>query len=107
MFARAWMLLALMLLLSFMMLSEFRYPSFKAMNWRARRSMVWLFVAIVVLVCAVNFVEFVPLIIFLSYFVYGLLRPWISLKWQREIEVGNDPAIESDLIEESEDGNAA
>ncbi|NRB75673.1 MAG: CDP-diacylglycerol--serine O-phosphatidyltransferase [Verrucomicrobiales bacterium] len=105
----AWryVLLALMLLLSFMMLSEFRYPSFKAMNWRARRSMVWLFVAIVVLVCAVNFVEFVPLIIFLSYFVYGLLRPWISLKWQREIEVGDDPAIEPDLIEESEDGNSA
>ena len=105
----AWryVLLALMLLLSFMMLSEFRYPSFKAMNWRARRSMVWLFVAIVVLVCAVNFVEFVPLIIFLSYFVYGLLRPWISLKWEREIEVGDDPAIEPDLIEESEDGNSA
>ena len=105
----AWryVLLALMLLLSFMMLREFRYPSFKAMNWRARRSMVWLFVAIVVLVCAVNFVEFVPLIIFLSYFVYGLLRPWISLKWQREIEVGDDPAIEPDLIEESEDGNSA
>ena len=102
-----YILLVLMLLLSFMMLSEFRYPSFKAMNWRARRSMVWLFVVIVVLVCAVNFVEFVPLIIFLSYLVYGLLRPWISLKWQREIEVGSDPAAELDLIDESEDGNAA
>ena len=102
-----YVLLVLMLLLSFMMLSEFRYPSFKAMNWRARRSMVWLFVVIVVLVCAVNFVEFVPLIIFLSYLVYGLLRPWISLKWKREIEVGSDPAADLDLIDESEDSNAA
>lgn len=85
-----YVLLVLMLLLSFMMLSEFCYPSFKAMNWRAKKSLIWLFVAVLVLVCAVNFVEFVPLIIFLSYFVYGLVRPWISRKWRREIEDGLD-----------------
>jgi CDP-diacylglycerol--serine O-phosphatidyltransferase len=86
----AWryVLLVLMLLLSFMMLSEFRYPSFKAVNWRARRSLVWLFAAVLLIVCAVNFVEFVPLLIFLSYFVYGLARPWVSRKWRREIEEG-------------------
>ncbi len=83
-----YLLLVLMLLLSFMMLSEFQYPSFKAMNWRAKKSLVWLFVAVVVLVCAVNFVEFVPLIIFLAYLTYGLVRPWISRKWRREIEDG-------------------
>src|SRR5690606_7185225 len=75
-------------LLSFMMLSEFRYPSFKAMNWRAKRSLVWLFAAILVLVCAVNFVEFVPLLIFVAYLVYGLVRPWVSREWRREIEDG-------------------
>lgn len=94
----AWryVLLVLMLLLSFMMLSEFHYPSFKAMNWRARRSLVWLFVAILVLVCAVNFVEFVPLVIFLSYFIYGLVRPWVSRKWRREIEDGIDEPEEEE-----------
>lgn len=93
-----YVLLVLMLLLSFMMLSEFRYPSFKAMNWRAKKSLIWLFAAVLVLVCAVNFVEFVPLIIFLSYLIYGLFRPWISRKWRREIEDG----LDDDLAEEEE-----
>ena len=88
-----YVLLVLMMLLSFMMLSEFRYPSFKAMNWRAKKSLIWLFAAVLVLVCAVNFVEFVPLIIFLSYLIYGLVRPWISRKWRREIEDGLDDEI--------------
>ena len=85
-----YLLLVIMPLLSFMMLSEFSYPSFKAMNWRAKKSLVWLFVAILVLVCAVNFVEFVPLLIFMSYLTYGLVRPWISREWRREIEDGVD-----------------
>lgn len=95
----AWryVLLILMLLLSFLMLSEFHYPSFKAMNWKARRSLVWLFAAILLLVCAVNFVEFVPLGIFLSYLIYGLLRPWISKKWRKEIEEGLE---EDELVPE-------
>ncbi|MDF1825637.1 MAG: CDP-diacylglycerol--serine O-phosphatidyltransferase [Verrucomicrobiales bacterium] len=105
----AWryVLLALMILLAFMMLSEFRYPSFKALNLKARRSLVWLFVAVLILVCAVNFVEFVPLGIFLSYFVYGLVRPWISRKWRKEIEEGLDDEFEPELVEESNDESAA
>ena len=103
----AWryVLLVLMLLLSFMMLSEFNYPSFKAMNWKARRSLVWLFAAVLILVCAVNFVEFVPLIIFLSYFIYGLIRPWISRKWRQEIEEGLDeePEFEPEPAKDDED----
>ncbi|HRQ90365.1 MAG TPA: hypothetical protein PLA50_16320, partial [Bacteroidia bacterium] len=83
-----YLLVVIMPLLSFMMLSEFTYPSFKAMNWRAKRSLVWLFAAILVLVCAVNFVEFVPLLIFLTYLVYGLVRPWVSREWRQEIEEG-------------------
>ncbi len=101
-----YVLLALMLLLSFMMLSEFSYPSFKAMNWKARKSLVWLFAAVLILVCAVNFVEFVPLIIFLSYFVYGLIRPWISREWRREIEEG-DEAFEPEVVKDPEDENVA
>ncbi len=104
-----YLLLVLMLLLSFMMLSEFQYPSFKAMNWRAKKSLVWLFAAVVVLVCAVNFVEFVPLLIFLAYLTYGLVRPWISRKWRREIEDGleepNGEEAET-LLAEDADGVA-
>lgn len=103
----AWryVLLALMLLLSFMMLSEFRYPSFKAMDWRAKKSLVWFFVAVLTLVCAVNFVEFVPLGIFLAYLVYGLVRPWISREWQKEIEEGSSD-FEPELVEDDEESIA-
>lgn len=105
----AWryVLLALMILLAFMMLSEFRYPSFKAMNWKTRRSLVWFFVAVLVLVCAVNFVEFVPLGIFLSYFIYGLIRPWISRKWRKEIEEGADEEFEPEIVETPDDESVA
>lgn len=89
-----YLLVVIMLLLSFMMLSEFRYPSFKAVNWRAKRSLVWFFVVVVVLVCAVAFVEFVPLLIFLAYLSYGFMRPWISREWRHEIEDGSEPPVE-------------
>lgn len=95
-----YLLVVIMPLLSFMMLSEFRYPSFKAMNWKAKKSLVWLFVAILVLVCAVNFVEFVPLLIFVSYLAYGLVRPWVSREWRREIEDGVEELPEE--LEEAE-----
>ena len=86
-----------------MMLSEFNYPSFKAVNWRAKRSLVWLFAAVIVLVCSVIFVEFVPLGIFLSYLVYGLVRPWISRRWRREIEEGSVDGFDPELVEEDEE----
>lgn len=98
-----YVLLVLMLLLSFMMLSEFRYPSFKALNLRAKRSLVWLFAAALVLVCAVKFVEFVPLGIFLTYLIYGLVRPWVSREWREELEEG----VEEGELELVEDDPAA
>lgn len=105
----AWryVLLALMLLLSFMMLSEFNYPSFKMVNWRAKRSLVWLFAAVIVLVSAVQFYEFVPLFIFVSYLIYGLVRPWVSRKWRREIEEGTPDELESVVIDEEDEESVA
>jgi len=97
-----YLLVALMLLLSFMMLSEFRYPSFKAMNWRARRSLPWFFAAAIVLVCAVMFVEVVPMVLFVSYLIYGFVRPWISRRWREEIEEGLDEDFEPELVDEDE-----
>ncbi|MCB1088355.1 MAG: CDP-diacylglycerol--serine O-phosphatidyltransferase, partial [Verrucomicrobiae bacterium] len=101
-----YLLLVLVLVLSYMMLSEFSYPSFKKVNWRTRRSMPWVFVAILVLVSAVNFWKFVPFILFLTYLTYGCVRPWISRQWRREIEDGDDefePEIVSSEIESTSD----
>jgi len=96
-----YILLVLMLLLSFLMLSEFRYPSFKAVDWKSRRSLIGLFIAIMVCVLAVVLVWVVPLLIFVSYLVYGIARPWISKSWQRKIEEG--PEIEGEEEEPFDD----
>ncbi len=100
-----YVLLALVLVLSYMMLSEFSYPSFKKVNWRTRRSMPWVFVAILVFVSAINFWKFVPFLIFLTYLTYGSLRPWISRRWRKEIEEGDEDFEPEVVLDESEDSD--
>ena len=89
-------LLVLMLLLSFLMFSEFEYPSFKLINWRTRRSLPWVFCAILVLVLTIQFWEIMPAVIFMGYLLYGFIRPWLSKKRRREIEIGDDEDFEDD-----------
>ncbi len=96
-----YVLLALVLLLSYLMLSEFSYPSFKNVNWRTRRSLPWVFVAILVFVSAINFWKFVPFFLFLTYLTYGFVRPWISRRWRKEIEEG-DEDFEPELVPSEE-----
>lgn len=76
----------LMLFLSFMMFSRFRYPSFKAVNWKTKRSIPrFLIISFVLVFTALNY-EWMPAVLFLSYLLYGFLRPWLSREWRREIE---------------------
>ena len=35
-----------------------------------------------------------PSVLFVSYLAYGLVRPWVSRKWQQEIEEGAEPSPE-------------
>jgi CDP-diacylglycerol--serine O-phosphatidyltransferase len=76
----------LMLFLSFMMFSRFRYPSFKAVNWRTKRSIPRFLIIIFLLVFTALNYEWMPAVIFLCYLLYGFLRPWLSREWRREIE---------------------
>jgi CDP-diacylglycerol--serine O-phosphatidyltransferase len=76
----------LMLFLSFMMFSQFRYPSFKAINWRTQRTLPTFIVIIVLIVVTVLNYQWMPALIFLSYLMYGFLRPWLSRSWRRGIE---------------------
>ena len=81
-----WVLPPLMLFLSFMMFSGFSYPSFKGLSWRSTRSVPrFLIIAIVLIFTVLNY-EWMPAILFLSYLVYGFVRPWLSKAWRREIE---------------------
>jgi CDP-diacylglycerol---serine O-phosphatidyltransferase len=81
-----WVLPPLMVFLSIMMFSRLRYPSFKAVTWRTTRSLSrFLVIAVVLLFTVLNY-EWMPAVLFLAYLLYGLVRPWVSKAWQREIE---------------------
>ncbi len=76
----------LMLFLSFMMFSRFRYPSFKALNWKTKKSIPRFLVISLILIFTVMNYEWMPAVLFLSYLLYGFLRPWLSREWRREFE---------------------
>ena len=84
----------LLLFLSFMMFSRFQYPSFKAVNWKTKKSIPRFLAIILILVVTVMYYEWMPAVLFLAYLLYGVLRPWLSREWQREIEeeIGEEPS---------------
>lgn len=85
-----WVLPPIMIFLSFMMVSEVKYPTFKSLDWRAKRT----FPKMVVVVMVIGFVlifweKVIQLILpflFIAYLIYGLIRPRISRKLRDEIE---------------------
>jgi CDP-diacylglycerol---serine O-phosphatidyltransferase len=95
-----YLLPGLLLFLSFMMVSEVKYPSFKTLDLRARRTffktvIVIIFVAALVMFRNLILPVVVPLM-FTIYLLYGFIRPRISRKVRHEIEE-----------EEDEEGGAA
>jgi CDP-diacylglycerol---serine O-phosphatidyltransferase len=76
----------LLLFLSFMMFSRFQYPSFKAINWKTKKSIPRFLAISILLILTVAFYQWMPAVLFLGYLLYGFLRPWLSREWRREIE---------------------
>src|SRR5207248_1156578 len=76
----------LLIFLSFMMFSRFQYPSFKAINWKTKKSIPRFLIIFLVLIFTAMFYQWMPAVLFLAYLLYGFLRPWLSREWQREIE---------------------
>jgi CDP-diacylglycerol--serine O-phosphatidyltransferase len=93
----------LMLFLSFMMFSKFRDPSFKAVNWRTTRSIPRFLLLIALLALTVKFYQWMAAVIFLSYLLYGFLRPFLSPKRRRVIEeeIGEEPEEDENNQEDS------
>jgi len=91
-----WRLLlpALMVFLSVMMISEVKYPTFKSLDLRARRTFTKLVVSILFVGSLVIFREkilyFVLPVLFTAYLLYGFIRPRISRKMREEIEEEQD-----------------
>jgi len=96
-----WALPPLMLFLSFMMFSRFSYPSFKGLGWRTTRSAPRFLVIAVVLIFTVLNYEWMPAILFLSYLLYGFVRPWLSKAWRREIEEESETDSPDELAEDA------
>lgn len=80
----------LLLFLSWMMVSNVKYPSFKTLDLRATRTFTKTLVAILFLGSIVIFREkilvFVLPVFFTAYLIYGFIRPRISRKMRHEIE---------------------
>ncbi len=85
-----YVLAAAMLGLSLLMMSNIPYPSFKKVDWTTRGSFSAILIAVVLIFLTIRFSDFMPVILFSTYLIYGLIRPWISAKWRKEIEVNQD-----------------
>ena len=89
-----YLLPVILVFLSIMMVSEVRYPAFKSINWRTKRTftrMVASIIAIGSLVILRNRILPIVLpILFTSYLLYGFIRPRISRKMRHDIEEEDD-----------------
>jgi CDP-diacylglycerol---serine O-phosphatidyltransferase len=81
---------ALMLFLSWMMVSEVKYPTFKTLDLRATRTFTKTLVGILfigsVVILQEKILIFVLPVFFTAYLIYGFIRPHISRKMRQEIE---------------------
>jgi CDP-diacylglycerol---serine O-phosphatidyltransferase len=64
-----------MLALSWLMISDVRYPSFKTVDWRTRGNTLTIIVTLLIIVVTIQFPFVMPVVLFSSYLLYGLLRP--------------------------------
>lgn len=92
----------LMLFLSWMMVSEVRYPSFKSLDLRSTRTFykalgAFMFIGSIVIMREKILVFVLPLI-FTAYLVYGFVRPRISRSFRREI--GDEDPEDDELPDE-------
>ena len=94
-----YLLPVIMLFLSAMMVSEVKYPSFKSLDFRAKRS----FAKMLIIVLCVGFFlilweNVLPVLApaaFTAYLIYGFVRPRISRAWRHEIEDEDDEPDEA------------
>ncbi len=96
-----------MLGLSLLMISDVRYPSFKKVDWKTRGRMGAIVVALLVVFATVRFRYVMPVVLFTGFLIYGLIRPMISQRLRKEIEVDQDPDDEPARIAPSEIPNDA
>jgi len=80
----------ILLFLSFMMVSEVKYPSFKKIDWRTRRPFTKMVLTILVIgFFVLTWDRILPVVLpaaFTIYLLYGFIRPRISRQMRKDIE---------------------
>jgi CDP-diacylglycerol--serine O-phosphatidyltransferase len=76
----------LVLLVSGVMVSNVRYPTFKQVEWTARKSVAVFAAVVVAALLFFYYPEVTFAFLFAAYMLYGLIRPWVRKSWRREIE---------------------
>ncbi len=102
----AWkyILAAAMLGLSLLMISDVRYPSFKKVDWKTRGTLGAIVIALLLVFAIVQFRYVMPVVLFSLFLLYGFIRPWVSQKLRKEIEIEeelDDESPESAKVEEA------
>ncbi|MGE4181776.1 MAG: CDP-diacylglycerol--serine O-phosphatidyltransferase [Limisphaerales bacterium] len=92
-FTQGWwrfLLPVILVLLSFMMVSQVRYPTFKNINWRTQTPFIKTVIIIglvgVFLILWKRVLPVVLPLIFTAYLLYGFIRPHISRRVRKELE---------------------
>ena len=100
-----YVLATVMLGISWLMISDVRYPSFKSVDWKTRGSYTAILSAVVLVSLTIHFRYIMPVVLFSAYLIYGFLRPWISQRLRKEIEEFSEsdenPTTPSDKTKES------
>lgn len=90
----------LLLFLSWMMVSEVRYPTFKGLDFKAKRTfsatLIVIFIIGSVIMWQDQILIFVLPVFFTCYLLYGFVRPYISRNMRRGIEEEDDEDEEED-----------
>jgi CDP-diacylglycerol---serine O-phosphatidyltransferase len=89
-----YLLPAILVLLSAMMVSEVKYPSFKSLDFRAKRSFIKMLIIVLCvgffLIMWENVLPVLAPLVFTAYLIYGFIRPHISRTIRRGIEEEDD-----------------
>lgn len=90
-----YLLPVLLLFLSFMMYSQIRYPSFKATDWKAKRSIPQILITVLILAVLARWYRYSLALVFVAYLIYGFIRPYISKRIRAGIEEEDDEETET------------
>jgi CDP-diacylglycerol--serine O-phosphatidyltransferase len=98
----------LLMFLSAMMVSEVKYPSFKSLDFRARRSFTkMLAIVLVIAIFVILWEKVLPIAapaIFSTYLVYGFIRPWLPKRTRQGIE--EEAVDDEDGEEDRQEGDS-